>query len=240
MLTLSGSHSGSVHTVRALLRKRIWLRILVLAGLGAMVLTVLCLFPGCGSDSTPGGAVKGKNAKTAGAEGKKSSAVTSLLTDKEGMDPGAKKMAKQPPDSQQNEVSPPGMTLEELKARTAAQTAAYYNRDPNLIQVAPGMTLKQLQDKTAAQTAHYNRDPNLIQVAPGMTLKQLQDRTAEQAAAYYNRDPNLIQVAPGMTLKQLQDKSAAQTAAYYNRDPNLVEGAPGMTREQEKAKAARE
>ena len=134
MLTLSGSHSGPVQTVRALFRKRIWLRILVLAGLGAMVLTVLCLLPGCGSDSTPGGAVKGKNAKTAGAGAKKSAVVSSLLTDKEGMDPGARKIAKQP----------------------QAQTAAYDNLDPNLVKVAPGMTLKQLQDKSAEQTAAYN------------------------------------------------------------------------------------
>ena len=36
------------------------------------------------------------------------------------------------------------------------------------------MTLGQLQDKTAEQTAAYNnRDPNLIEVAPGMTLGQV-------------------------------------------------------------------
>ena len=158
MLTLSGSHSGPVQTVRALSRKRLWLRTMVLAGLGALVLTVLCLLPGCGSDSTPGGAVKGKNAKAAGAGAKKSAAVTPLLTDKEGMDPGARKIAKQPPDSQQNEVSPPGMTLEELKAKTAEQTAAYYNRDPNLIEVSPGMTLRQVKANAAREQVNKPQD----------------------------------------------------------------------------------
>jgi hypothetical protein len=188
-----------------LYKNKPWLTFLVTLTLGTMVLAVCSLLLGCGSDSTPGGAVKGKNAKTAGVEAKKMESITPLLVDNKGKDSEARKIAKQPRAPQKMEGSPPGMTVEELRAKTAAQKAAYYNRDPNLAEVTPGLTLKQLQEKTAAQS--YNRDPNLIEVYPGMTLKQLQEKTAAQRAAHYN-----MEVVPGMTLKQLKAKATMEQA----------------------------
>jgi hypothetical protein len=205
---------------RDLYKNRPWLTFLALVTLGTMVLAVCSLLLGCGSDSTPKGSLKGKNAKTAGLGAKKSGAVAPLIIGNKGMDLGARKIAKQPQDSQQIEAAPPGMTVEELNAKTAAQTAAYNNRDPNLVEVSPGVTLKQLQAKTAAQRAtHYNRDPSLIEVSPGMTLKQLQEKMAAQRAAHYNRNPDLIEVSPGMTLKQLKAKAAMEQA---NRPQDMV------------------
>ena len=63
-MTLS-NHAAQMEAGRKPARKRIWSRLLAGAGLGAMVLTVLSFLPGCGSDSTPGDSVQGKNAKAA-------------------------------------------------------------------------------------------------------------------------------------------------------------------------------
>ena len=99
MVTLS-NHAGQREEGQKTARKRICSRLLVLVGLGAMVLTVLSFLPGCGSDSTPGGSVKGKTAKPAArAEGVKPQTPAALMLDQAGTVPG--KVKKQP-DSQQS------------------------------------------------------------------------------------------------------------------------------------------
>ena len=184
-------------------RKHICSKLLVLVGLGVMVLAICSLLLGCGSDSTPGEALKGKTAKKVGLEGKKSA------NDKR-MGPGASTIAKAPPSSRQFEPAPPGLTLEALQAKIAEQKAAFDRMDPNLIQVSPGMTLKQLQAKTAEQKAAFDRmDPSLIQVSPGMTLKQLQAKIANQQENY---NEGLVEVSPGVTVQQVKNKALVEQA----------------------------
>ena len=174
MFFLSKTHSGQGKEGRALFRNRIWLRILVLAGLGAMVLTVLCLLPGCGSDSTPGGSVKGENAKTAGLGAKKSVAVTPLLIDKDETGPGKMGTIKQQPKS--NFVEPiPGVTQEKLEARAAADRKILESPDT---EVFPGVTQAQLEARLAADKKSF--DPKTAEVFPGMTQAQLEAQNAKQ------------------------------------------------------------
>jgi hypothetical protein len=174
MFTLSKTHPGQMKGGRALFRKRIWLRILGLAGLGAMVLTVLCLLPGCGSDSIPEGSVKGKNAKTATkSKLKKMQEPISLLADK--YETGSGKMGKIKHKPESNFVEPiPGVTQEELDVRAAADRKILESPDT---EVFPGMTQAELEARLAADSSF---DPKTAEVFPGMTQVQLDAKNAKQ------------------------------------------------------------
>jgi len=208
MFFLSKTHSGQRKGGRALFRKRIWLRILVLAGLGAMVLTVLCLFPGCGSDSTPEGSVKGKNAQTATSpKPQKMPGPISLLGDKEETGPGKMGKIQQQPES--NFVEPiPGVTQEELEARAAADRKILDSPDT---EVFPGMTQAELEARLAADTGF---DPKTAEVFPGMTQAELEVRLAADTSF----DPKTAEVFPGMTQAQLEAHNARQEVKPDNRE----------------------
>lgn len=171
MFTLSKTHSGQRKGGRALFRKRVWLRTLVLAGLGAMVLTGLCLLPGCGSDSTPGGSVKGKNAKTATSpKTKNMQGPTSLLVDKEETGPGKMGKIKHQPEA--NFVEPfPGVTKEELDA--GMEAAQKLLESPGH-EIFPGMTKVELEARLEADRTSF--DPKTAEVYPGMTKAELDAR----------------------------------------------------------------
>jgi hypothetical protein len=185
MLTAS-NHSGQLEAGRRLSHKHICLRILVLVGLGAMVLAVLGILPGCGSDSTPAGGVKGKKAPTATKSGAmKPQAVAPLLSDREETGPGKKALVKKPPDSKDIEVFP-GVTLAEVEAKIAAS-------QPNPTQeVFPGLTLAEFKAKIAAS------QPNPPQeVFPGLTQEELD---AKVRAAWQKPDLKLMmETLPGAT-----------------------------------------
>ena len=186
MFTLSKTLSGQKQDGRALFRKRTWLRILVLAGLGAMVLTVLCLLPGCGSDSTPGGAVKGKDAK-AGTSPKpqKMQGPISLMVGEEETAPGKMGKIKHQPES--TVVEPiPGVTQEELEARAAADRKIIVSPDT---EVFPGMTQREMEARRAADAGY---DPETAEVFPGMTQTEMEARQAADTSS----DPKTAEVFP--------------------------------------------
>lgn len=176
MFCLSKTHSGQRQGGRALVRKRIWLRTLVLVGLGAMVVMGLCLLPGCGSDSTPGGSVKGKNAKIATSpKPEKMGGQIGLIIEPEETGPGKIGKLKHQPES--NFIEPiPGVTQEEMEARAAADRKMLESPDTEIF---PGMTQGTLMAKLAADTTF---DPKTAEVFPGMTQAQLEAQNAKQKA----------------------------------------------------------
>jgi hypothetical protein len=183
MFTLSKTQSGQRKGHRGLFRNRICSKLLVLVGLGTMVLAVCSLLSGCGSDSTPGGSVKGKNAKTATKSGTmKPQAVTPLLADQEETGPGKKSLAKKPPDSKNIEVFP-GVTIEEVEAKLAA------NRAKPSTEVFPGITMEEVEAKLAE-----GRAKRPTEVFPGVTAAQVEAKLAEgRAQRPTNVFPGLIQ-----------------------------------------------
>ena len=157
MLTLS-NHAAQVEAGQKPAPKRIWPRLLAGVGLGAMVLTVLSFLPGCGSDSTPGGSVKGKNAKPAArAEGVKPQPPVALLVDQAGTVPGK---VKQQPDFKFNEVFP-GVTREALEAKLAESRK---NHLAVRQEVFPGITQADLDARIAANRQKH--DPRQM-ILPG-------------------------------------------------------------------------
>lgn len=144
MIGLSINHSDQA-------RKR--MGILVALGLGTVMLTVLFLLPGCGSESTPEGTVKGKTATSAKAV--KPSVAVPLKTDKQVTGPERVK-----------EVFP-GVTQEEMEARAAADRAKHDLLNP---EVFPGVTREQLDAKMAA--AREKHDPRLMERLPRVTREK--------------------------------------------------------------------
>jgi hypothetical protein len=175
MSTLSKTHCGQRKRGWGLFRKRIWLRTLVLAGLGAMVVTVLYLFPGCSSDSTPGEAVKRKNAKIATRPTlKKMQARVSLLVDKEETIPGKIGKIKHHPESNFVEAIP-GVTQEELGDRASADRKVLELPDT---EVFPGMTQAELEAMLAKDNTSFY--PETAEVFPNMTQARLDAQNAKQ------------------------------------------------------------
>jgi hypothetical protein len=168
MLTLS--FSGQAGKGQKPARKRIGSKLMGV-GLGAMMLTVLGFLPGCGSDSAPGGSVKGKNAKPAArAEAAKPRSPGAPLIDLEGTVPG--KIKKQP-DSQHKEVLP-GITQEALDAKLAEARQKHLARGQ---EVFPGITQEALEAKLAeSRQRHLSLGQ---EVFPGITQKELEAKLAE-------------------------------------------------------------
>lgn len=184
MMTVS-SHTGQAEAGRKPALKRIWSRLLAGAGVGAMVLTVLSFLPGCGSDSTSGGSVKGKDAKPAArAAGVKPQAPVALLVDQEGKAPG--KVKKQP-DFQFNEVFP-GVTREALEAKLAESRK---NHHAVRQEVFPGLTQEDIDAKIAANRQKHLSKPQ--EIFPGITQADLDARIA---ANRQRHDPRQM-ILPG-------------------------------------------
>lgn len=179
------NYSGLVEEGRRAARKRIRSRLAVLVGLGAMGLTVLGLFPGCGSDSTPKGVVQGKDAKpAASAKAAKPQAPTAMLVDQGGTVP---KNLKQRPNPQLMEVFP-GMTREALEAKLAENRKKHFSVRQ---EVFPGMTQEDLDAKIAEnRKKHLSMRP---EVFPGITKEELD---AKIAANRQKHNPNQI-ILPG-------------------------------------------
>jgi hypothetical protein len=166
-------------------RKHICSKLLLFVGLGAMVLMVMGLLPGCGSDSTPGGSVKGKNAKQdVSAESVKLAAPMEVLIDQKGTVAG--KVKKQP-DVKRIEVVPQ-MSMEELGAKIAANAAMH---DPKRMEPYPGggITHEEMKAKIAANAAMH--DPKRMDPYPGggITHEEMKAKIAANAAMH---DPKLM------------------------------------------------
>jgi hypothetical protein len=176
------------------------------AGLGVLLLFLLSVLAGCGSDSTPSSGVKDK-------------AIPSQT----------KKLQKEPTQDNRGardlvfEVKP-GMPMKEMVKQAAA--AAKKVPDPNA-EVFPGVTLRQVQAKQAA-VAKKQQDPNL-EVFPGMTLRELQAKMVKA-----NKPPNPdLEIAPGLTLSEVRAKQAAAARKMTNSPPELF---PGVTSDEINAK----
>jgi hypothetical protein len=204
MMTLS---NNAVHREKGQTsaRKHICSPPLALAGLGTMVLAVCFLLLGCGSDSTPGGAVKGKNAQTSSTPAaKQSQAPTMLLMGEKGAS-GAGKTAdiKKQPD--RKSILMQGITLEEMEARNAA--AVKMARSPGM-QVMPGVTVEQMKARNEAAVKKA-RSPGM-EVMPGVSVEQMKARNA--AAVKMAQSPGM-EVMPGVTVEQMKARNAAAVNA---------------------------
>jgi hypothetical protein len=186
-----------------LYKNRPWLTFLVLLTLGTMVLAVCSLLLGCGSDSTPGGAVEGKNAKTsANPNAIKRQAAGGLLLDKGRTDPVKMGKIKQPPEAKSIEVFP-GITQAEIDAKAAAGrkklSAPGY-------EIFPGITQEQIDAKVAAVDWEKLKSPG-YEIFPGITNGELKARIA---ADLKKHDPKQMKVFPGITQAQIDAKIASQ------------------------------
>jgi hypothetical protein len=198
MVTVS-NHAGQVAEGQKPGRKRICSRLLVVVGLGAMVLTVLGFLPGCGSDSTPGGAVKGKSAKPAArAEGVKAQTPAALVLDQAGMAP--EKVQKQP-GSQRVEVFP-GLTREVLEAKMAESRK---NQLAMRQEVFPGITKEELDAKIAADRQKHISMRQ--EVFPGITKEELESRIATNRQKH---DPRQMTLPGAGTQKEVDYNAARQ------------------------------
>ena len=182
-----------------LYKNKPWLTFLVLVTLGTMVLAVCSLLLGCGSDSTPGGTVKGKNASTATKSLTKSAAVTPMLIGEKETGPGKKGLMAKPPDYEGIEMLP-GVTRESIEARIAADRKEIEAPSTELF---PGITREQLEAKTAADRGKIEAPST--EVFPGITREQLE---AKIAADRIKLSSQRSEIFPGMTLEQLNAKKA--------------------------------
>ena len=159
-------------------RKCICSQFLILLGLGTMVLAVCSLLLGCGSDSTPGGSVKGKNAKTSSTPNAKQSQApaTVLMEGKKGSEAVKMGDIKKQPD--QNSVLINGLTLQEMDDRNSA--AVKMSRSPSM-EVMPGVTREEMDRRNAA-AVKMSRSQN-VEVMPGVNLEEMKRRNAAAANA---------------------------------------------------------
>jgi hypothetical protein len=170
-----------------IISRSFWLRLLVPVGLGAMMLAVFCLLPGCGSESPP---KKEKAAKSSG--GKKMDTVLPMLVDKPEAGTGQAK-------GLQTFDKVPGMpTEEEFKAKAAKARSDWERRSPKM-EILPGITQEQIDAKLAESR---KRNPKL-EVLPGLTQEQAEAKLAEAR----KRAPSKVEIAPGVTEEHLKQKA---------------------------------
>jgi hypothetical protein len=143
--------------------KYIWSKRLVLAGLGAMVVTMLCILSSCGSDNSPGGSVKGNNVKIATSlKPEKIKERVSLLVDKE--ETGPRKMGKIKHQPELIFVEPiHGVTQEELDLSASANRKILELPDTEIF---PGMTQAELDAQNVRQEV-----PNIRELVPPSVIK---------------------------------------------------------------------
>jgi hypothetical protein len=197
-----------------LYKNRPWLTFLELVTLGTVVLAVCALLLGCGSDSTPGGSVKGKDAKTASIPAAKNSPAPSmLLMGEKGASGAGKADTKKQPE--RNTFLMQGITLEEMEARNAA--AVKMARSPGM-EVMPGVTREEMEARNAA-AVKVARSPGM-EVMPGVTLEQMKARNA--AAVKVAQSPGM-EVMPGVTLEAMKQKRNAAAANAPGKPP-VIQG----------------
>jgi hypothetical protein len=189
--------------------KRICSRLLVLVGVGTMVLAVCALLFGCGSDSTPGGSVKGKNNKTASTPtGKKSQAPAMLMTGEKGASKtGVTGNIKKQPE--RKSVPMQGMALEEMEAKNAA--AINMARSPGF--KIGRLTREEMEAKNKA-AAKMAQSPGL-EIMPGVTLEEMKKKNA--AAINMVRSPGFKM--GGVTREEMEARNAAALANAPKKPP---------------------
>jgi hypothetical protein len=199
MLALS-THFRQMRRGRGFYRSPISLRFLVLVGLGAMVVIVFPLLSGCGSDSTPGGSVKMKNAPAA----TKSAATkmqmgSPMFVGERGADPGKMGLVQKQSYSEPIEMFS-GMSMKEVKEKAAAERKKYNSPDTEIF---PGMTKKEVEAKLSSQE---NIGLKVSELVPGLTEEGLEANMAAARAKYNSPDTEIF---PGMSLAKIQARMAA-------------------------------
>jgi hypothetical protein len=176
-------------------------KVLVFVGL-VMLLTMVLILSGCGSDSKPAKATGGKKGAT-NAKASNPQRVIPLL--------GAQKIHKAPKmsiNAEGKEVFA-GLTREQFQAKVASQLK---NNDTANMQVFPGVTVEQFKAKVAAD---QNKSDLLWQneIFPGVTREEMKARIA---ADLRNNDFKGKEVMPfpgaKITLDQMNKKVAQQQA----------------------------
>lgn len=199
------NNSGCMEQHKHSVGKRLVSKGLVLVGLGTMMLAVCFLLPGCGSESTPVGSVKGKDAKTSSTPAVTRSQAGAMLVvgDKGASGAGEPAGIKKQPE--RNSLPMGGISREEMDARNAAAVKA--GRSMN-IEVMRGVTLEEMEARNAA-AIKAARSMN-IEVMPGVTLEEMKQRNA--AAVKFAQSAN-IEVIPGVTLEEMKKRNAAAANA---------------------------
>ena len=206
-------------------RKLTRLRIMVLIGLGAMVLLVFGLLPGCGSDSKPAGAVARKNEKAA----KKSSMPVPVMFVKEGIVIELDKKAGDNSGSVSRRivVAAPGVTPEQLQAnleetRKLLQSPGY--------EVMPGFTKEMAQSKL--EEAWKLRDSASSEVMPAVSKETVEAKLAESRKV---TESSGYEVLPGLTQEKLEARLEESRKLRESSDYEVL---PGVTKAMLEAKGA--
>ena len=218
MLILSMNRYTHRAEGRPLFRKRLWLRILVLSGLGGMVVMLLCLLSGCGSDSKPE-AMSGKKEKTATSpKAMKSRAAPPLMNLGE-ISRGTVKKGQLNPDTE----LAPGLTVREVEKRMEATRKRVEAPD---YEVVPGITKQKLDDKIAAEQKRHESDSK--EILPGITRQELDARMA----AHLKRAGSSNEGLSGITKEELNARLEAER--MKRESPHEV--VPGVTKDELDAK----
>jgi hypothetical protein len=167
---MSCKHPTQGEKGQALFRKRSRLRTMVFIGFGGVIVAVLGLLSGCGSDSQPDAVSTNKEKTTAGAELMKTPVALSLQN--QGV--VVQRTIKREPLSPDTELVP-GLTVRQVEERGAAALKRIQSPD---YEILPGMTRQQLDDKIALarQNAQKELESPNREVLPGMTKQQLEAR----------------------------------------------------------------
>ena len=202
MLTLARNRAVHRAEGREQFRNRTWLRILVRFGLGGMIVTVLCLLSGCGSDSKPQ-AVSGKKEKTAaGPKAMNPRAGLPIMNLDEVAGRGT--VRREPVVDRKAEILPgAGVTIEEVEERVAA---ARKRTESPTYEILPGITKQELDAKIAAnQNEQKRRESANDEIFPGITRAELKDKIA----ADRKKEESGHEVFPGITMDELDAKTRA-------------------------------
>jgi hypothetical protein len=212
---------------QALFKKPTWSRILVLFGYGGMIVTVLFLLSGCGSDSKPG-AVSGKKGKTAVAPDDMKSSGAAVLGNRGELSGGGTIKRELNAVDKLGMLPGSGLSPKELEERLAADVKR--SESPNY-EVVPGMTRQQMEAKIAAaqQEAQKKLESPNYEVVPGMTRQQIEAKiAAAQQEAQKKLESQNYEVFPGMTSAEMKHKVEAAKKAYSQRQ----EVSPGITKDE--------
>jgi hypothetical protein len=200
---------------QALSRKRMSLRVLFFVGIGAMILTVFCLLPGCGSDSKPGSSVAGKEEKSSKSTkpGKSQGVMPLVLEEKT----KSGNLGQAPKASSQRIEVLPGMTQAELEAKAAESLVEMKKAAKTRGPIVGGMTQEQLEAKYAeSQKMLHSKGGG--EIFPGITQKELE----EMASKGHVRQSTSVEILPGATQKQVDAAASSRAPEFREIFPSSV------------------
>jgi hypothetical protein len=216
---MSSKHANYGEEGQALFSKRTWLRMLVLFGFGGMIVTILFLLSGCGSERKTEAVSSKKEKSAASPKDMKSREALPRMN----LGDGSWETVKKEPLKSETELAP-GLTAAELEERL---TAFRKRVDATNYEVFPGITKQELDDKMAAE--QRRRESANQEIFPGITKQELDARMADHVKKRGSSNAGL----PGITKEELNDRLAAERKRRGSTNYEVV---PGITKAELDAK----